>query len=100
MIIKKDGRKEPFMREKVKRGIVLACEKRPVSMEIIEKAVDDIERRLRKMNKNEIPTKIIGELVIKKLKSLDEVAYIRFASVYKEFPDIKHFEKEIKILKK
>lgn len=100
MVIKKDGRREPFDRNKLKTGIMKACEKRPVSMEVVEKNVDEIENSLRKKNNIEVPTKLIGELVMKRLKALDKVAYIRFASVYREFKDISDFDKEIKILKK
>ena len=100
VIIKKDGRREQFDREKVKSGIVKACEKRPVSMEAIEDVIDDIEIKLRKMNSTEIPSSKIGELIMKKLFKLDEVAYIRFASVYRSFDSPKEFEKEVKLLKK
>lgn len=100
MVIKKDGRREPYNREKLKTGMLKACEKRPVSSEIIEKAVDEIEGELRAEDTNEIPSKAIGELVMNKLKSVDKVAYIRFASVYREFKDISDFEKQIKEVKK
>jgi transcriptional repressor NrdR len=99
MVVKKDGRREKFSREKLKAGLIRACEKRPVSMEQINKAADDIEKTVRKEEK-EVPTKFIGELVMKKLKQLDKVAYIRFASVYRDFKDVKDFEKEIKGIKK
>ena len=99
IVIKKDGRREPFSREKLKNGLLKACEKRPVAHDTIDDIVDDIERKLRARNKTEIPSKIVGELVIKKLKSLDKVAYIRFASVYREFDDIKRFEEELKKIK-
>lgn len=95
MVIKKDGRREPFIREKLKSGIVKACQKRPVSSEQIERAVDEIELELRNQETNEIETKFIGKLVMAKLKKLDKVAYIRFASVYKEFADLEDFEKEL-----
>ncbi|MFH1210501.1 MAG: transcriptional regulator NrdR [archaeon] len=98
-VIKKDGRREPFDRSKVRGGIVRACEKRPISLQQIEKIVDEIEYKLRRMKGVEIPSRLIGELVIRKLRGLDKVAYIRFASVYKEFDDPKSFEKEIKLLK-
>ena len=99
MVVKKDGRREKFSRDKLKAGLIRACEKRPVSMEQINKAADDIEKTIRKEEK-EVPTKLIGELVMKKLKQLDKVAYIRFASVYRDFKDVKDFEKEIKTIKK
>jgi len=98
-IVKKDGRRENFSREKLKAGLMRACEKRPVSQEQINKAVDEIEKTIRTEEK-EVPTKIIGELVMKKLKKLDKVAYIRFASVYRDFEDVKDFEKEIKEIKR
>jgi len=99
IVIKKDGRRETFSKEKLKSGIMRACEKREVSMEKIEQAVNEIENILRNEDKTEIPSKLIGEYVIKKLKKLDKVAYIRFASIYKDFEDMKDFEKEIKAIK-
>jgi len=100
VVLKKNGRKEPFNRNKVRNGIVNACEKRPITYNQIEKVVGDVEYRLRKKKSLEVPSRFIGELVSKKLKSLDKVAYIRFASVYKEFKDPKSFEQEIKLLNK
>ena len=100
IVIKKDGRREPFNREKLMAGIVRACEKRPVSHEKIEEAVEEIEMELRKKDTTEISSKVIGELVMKKLKRLDKVAYIRFASVYREFADVEDFGKELKGLLK
>lgn len=99
MVIKKGGSREVFDPEKIKTGIMKACEKRPISTEKIEKIVREIEAKLRDSNKKEIKTKTIGEMVMKALKKLDEVAYIRFASVYREFKDIKDFTREIKELK-
>ncbi len=99
-IVKKDGRREPFDREKLKRGLLKACEKRPVSIEKIEYAVDKIEGELRKLNVKEIKSIVIGDKVMKELKKLDPVAYVRFASVYKEFKDIEDFKKEIQEIKK
>jgi len=99
MVIKKDNRREPFDREKLKKGILRACEKRPISKEKIEKLIEEIESDLKKMKSNEIKSSVIGERVMKKLKSLDKVAYIRFASVYRDFKDVKDFEKEVKELK-
>ncbi len=99
-IIKKDGRREPFNREKLKTGFIKACEKRPISHESIEKVLNEIELMLRRRKKTEISSKEIGGLVMKKLKRLDKVAYIRFASVYMDFQDIKSFENELKSLKK
>ena len=97
-IVKKDGRRENFSREKLKNGIMKACEKRPVSMEQIDEAVNEIETKIRKEEK-EVPSKLIGELIMKNLKKLDKIAYIRFASVYRDFKDIGDFEKEIKEIK-
>jgi len=97
-VIKKDGRREPFNRDKVKIGIIKACEKRPISQEKIEKVVSEIEAILRSYHKSELSAKLIGEIIMKKLKKLDPVAYVRFASVYKEFKDIDEFKKTIKEL--
>jgi len=96
MVIKKDGRREAFNREKLINGIMVACEKRPVSVKRIEKLVDDIERILEKRHEKEIPSKEIGELVMKGLHGLDEIAYVRFASVYRQFRDVGQFMKELK----
>ncbi len=94
MVIKKDGRREKFQREKLMNGIVKACEKRPISMEKIEEMVNSLESKARKLG-TEIPTNSIGELVMKELRKLDKIAYIRFASVYREFRDTEQFIKEI-----
>ncbi|MBI3412533.1 MAG: transcriptional repressor NrdR [Candidatus Aenigmarchaeota archaeon] len=99
-VVKRDGRREKFDRTKLRIGIMKACEKRPVSHEKIEAAINGIEKKLREGGKNEVKTRRIGELVMEKLRELDEVAYIRFASVYRNFSDIKSFEKEIRTLKK
>lgn len=96
IVVKKDGRREPFDKEKIKRGILRACEKRPISMEQIDDVVNKIEAKVRNYKKNEIPTQVIGEEIMKQLKQLDKVAYIRFASVYRLFTDIDEFKKEIK----
>jgi len=100
IVIKKDGRREPFNREKLTAGIVRACEKRPVSHEKIEHLLDDLEREIRRRDTTEVPSTVVGELVMKRLKKLDKVAYIRFASVYREFADIEDFRKELKDLLK
>jgi anaerobic ribonucleoside-triphosphate reductase/transcriptional regulator NrdR len=97
-VTKKDGRREGYDRKKLQGGMLKACEKRPVTQEQIEKAVDEIESELRKSEKTEVPTKQIGEMVMKKLKELDKVAYIRYASIYKEFTDVTSFEAELKKL--
>lgn len=99
-IIKKDNSRESFNREKLKKGILKACEKRPISIEKIENIVNKIESKLRTFDVNEVQSKALGEEVAKHLKQLDKVAYIRFASVYREFADIEDFKKEIQGLKK
>jgi len=95
-VIKKDNTRELFNREKLEKGIYKAFEKRPTSKEKIEKTINEIEEMLRKKGKKEIKSKIIGELVMKKIKKLDNVAYIRFASIYRDFQDVKDFKKELK----
>ena len=99
IVIKKSGGKEPFDKEKIRKGILRACEKRPVTLEQIDKIVDKIEGDIRKLKTVEIKSKQIGAKVINALKKLDKVAYLRFASVYRSFKDIKDFEKEIKEIK-
>jgi transcriptional repressor NrdR len=97
-VIKKDGRREAFSREKILRGLTKACEKRSVPSEDLETLVDEIERRLRDDLVQETPTTEIGVMVMEKLKGIDPVAYVRFASVYKEFHDTDSFLKEIEEL--
>ena len=99
-VIKKDGRREQFNRNKLLTGIQKACEKRPISMDTIEETANEIEQDLRRRETTEIPSKLIGELVMRRLKVLDKVAYIRFASVYRAFGDVGSFEKEVKNLLK
>ena len=94
-VIKKDGRREPFDREKVKRGILRSIEKRPVSLDLVEETVNDVERELLKALKEEVPSKVIGNIVLKRLKKIDKVAWLRFASVYLQFEDLEDFEKII-----
>ncbi len=96
MVIKKDSRREPFDREKLMKGILVACEKRPVSMKKIEKIVDEIERYIEKKHDREVASKEIGENVMKRLHEVDEIAYVRFASVYRQFRDASQFMKELK----
>ena len=98
MVIKKDGSREAFDRNKLMNSIVKACDKRSVSMSEIERVVDEIERGLNNMMEKEISSSFIGELVMDKLKELDEVAYVRFASVYRQFTDVNTFIKEIEEL--
>ncbi len=100
MVIKKDGRREPFDRKKLLAGIVKACEKRPVPMEKIEAIVDEVERTLQRNYEKEVSSSAIGEFVMKQLHDLDEVAYVRFASVYRQFKDINQFMKELSDLLK
>jgi len=95
VVVKKDGRREEFSRSKLKVGILRACEKRPVSLEQIEKVIYEIEKSLRNRYDREIPSPAIGEAVMHALVQLDEVAYIRFASVYREFNDIQRFLQEL-----
>ena len=98
IIVKKDNRREEFIREKVLTGIKKACEKRAISMDLIEDVVDGIERELRETNEREIPSKVVGEKIIEALKKVDDVAYVRFASVYREFKDVDDFIAELKSL--
>ena len=91
MVVKKDGRREPFERKKILAGLVKACEKRPISMESLEGLVDKIEFTLQKNYEKEVKSKEIGELVMKMLQDLDEIAYVRFASVYRQFKDVGQF---------
>lgn len=98
VVIKKDGRREQFNRDKLKSGIIRSCEKTTVSVEQIEKIVSEIEMELRGADSVEVESKKIGQMVATKLKKLDKVAYIRFSSVFKRFVDIEDFEKEVKRL--
>ncbi|MBU2504054.1 MAG: transcriptional regulator NrdR [Nanoarchaeota archaeon] len=95
-VIKKDGRREKFSREKLEGGIERAFEKRPVPKEKISKMINEIEERIANLGKKEVQSKKIGELVVRGIKKLDHVAYIRFASVYKDFQDIKDFKEELR----
>jgi len=96
MVVKKDGRREPFDRLKILGGLRKACEKRPISLETLEGLVDDLQRELELKYDKEFPSHEIGELVMQKLYLLDEVAYVRFASVYRQFKDVKAFSHELK----
>jgi len=98
MIIKKDGRREVFNRDKVRSGIKRACEKRNISIHVIEEFIDDLERDLRESGEKEVPSQEIGEKIMAKLHDLDDVAYVRFASVYREFKDVNDFISELKSL--
>lgn len=98
MVIKRDGSREPFDRKKVMNGIIKACEKRPVPMDTIEGMVDNIERGLNNLMKKEVESSFIGELIMEQLKEVDQVAYVRFASVYRQFTDVNTFVAEIEKL--
>ena len=98
MVVKKDGRREPFDRTKILAGLKKACEKRPISTPTIEAVTDRIEKRVQEMGDTEIRSRTVGEEVMKELHQLDQVAYVRFASVYREFKDIDQFMDELKAL--
>ncbi|MBA0949519.1 transcriptional regulator NrdR [Enterococcus gallinarum] len=95
LVIKKNGAREEFNREKILRGLIRSAEKRPVTMEQMEKIVDHVENRVRALGENEVSTTMIGEYVMEDLVDLDEIAYIRFASVYRQFKDMSVFLKEL-----
>jgi transcriptional repressor NrdR len=98
MVVKKDGRRESFDRTKILAGLKKACEKRPISTATIEAVTDRIEKRIQEMGETEIESRIVGEELMKELHQLDQVAYVRFASVYREFKDIDQFMEELKTL--
>ena len=98
MIVKKDGRREVFSREKVRSGLQKACQKRDISVNVIDEFLDELERDLRETGEKEIPSRKIGEKIMAKLHDLDDVAYVRFASVYREFKDVNDFVSELKHL--
>jgi transcriptional repressor NrdR len=97
-VVKKDGSRVPFDRGQMLKGMLKACEKRPVAIEDLERITSDIERRLTEMFEREVSSKYIGQLVMEELKKLDQVAYVRFASVYREFKDVQQFLDELKPL--
>jgi len=99
LVIKKNGTREAFDRTKIMNGLIKACQKRPVTMEQLEKVVNDIENELQNSLNHEIQSQKIGEMIIDKLKKIDEVAYVRFASVYREFKDLDTFMRELAALK-
>ena len=99
LVIKKNGTREAFDRTKIMNGLIKACQKRPVTMEQLEKVVSDIENELQNSLNHEIQSQKIGEMIIDKLKKIDEVAYVRFASVYREFKDLDTFMRELAALK-
>jgi transcriptional repressor NrdR len=97
-VVKKDGRREPFDRQKIMRGLELACRKRPVSAETLEQVVDGIERELYDRGEHEVQAAVVGERVVEALRGLDPVAYVRFASVYRDFQDITQFRELLEVL--
>ncbi|MCR2042877.1 transcriptional regulator NrdR [Anaerosalibacter massiliensis] len=98
IVVKKDGNRQPYDRNKLLTGIIKACEKRPVSMKVIEQIVDHVEKTLYNSMEKEVTSKYIGEMVMNKLKNVDEVSYVRYASVYRQFKDINTFMDELKKL--
>lgn len=101
MVIKKDNSREPYDRSKMESGVIRSCHKRPVSTQQIDSMIDEIENQIFNLEEKEVSTSVIGEMVMKSLKDLDEVAYVRFASVYREFKDVNTFMEELgKLLKK
>jgi len=94
-VIKKDGRREPFDKEKVKRGVLRAIEKRPLSMDLVDDIIEEVEREMLRKEKEEVSSKAIGKAVLKRLKRVDKVAWLRFASVYLEFEDLEDFANAI-----
>lgn len=98
MVIKKDGTRQEFDRSKILQGVIKACEKRPVPLARLEQMVSDIEQRLRNSMEQEVSSKTIGEMVMNELKQIDQVAYVRFASVYRQFKDIQSFLEELQTL--
>lgn len=99
MVVKKDGRREKFDRQKVLHGLFRACEKRPITGEQIENLTSSLEASLRQKPRHEIPVSEIGERILEQLRSLDEVAYVRYASVYKDFDDVSRFIEELQALR-
>ena len=95
-LIKRDGRREEFNREKIREGVKKACQKRPISMEQIETLIDHVEKHIQDMGEKEVSAVFVGEKVVKELYDLDEVAYVRFASVYRSFKDVNEFMSELK----
>ncbi len=100
LVVKKDGRRESYDRSKVVRGMKRACEKRPISIDVIEAVADRIERTLQERGDKEVSTSVIGEEVMRALKTMDDVAYVRFASVYRQFGDLHQFMQELKTMLK
>ncbi|MFM1515010.1 transcriptional regulator NrdR [Helcococcus ovis] len=99
VVIKKDDTREPFSRTKLLNSLIKSCEKRPIKVEVLEDAVDEIEKEINYLNQKEVTSAYIGDLVMDKLKTIDKVAYVRFASVYREFADVQSFADEIENLR-
>ena len=95
MVVKRDGRREPFSREKIHMGLRLACQKRPIPVGQLEALVEEVENDLYQLGKAEVESRVIGEMVIERLRALDDIAYIRFASVYRSYPDIQAMRQEL-----
>jgi len=95
MVVKRDGTRKKFDREKIKIGIIKACEKRPVSMDKIDQIIENVEKEIQKKADKEVKSTVIGNMVMKELYGLDEVAYVRFASVYRRFKDVSYFMEEL-----
>ncbi len=100
LVVKNNGTREAFNAEKIRNGIVKSCEKRPVSMSVIDELVADISKQVYNSMESEISTKVIGEMVMERLKNVDEVAYVRYASVYRSFKDLSSFMAELKTMMK
>ena len=98
VVVKRDGKRESFDREKIIKGVLRACEKRPVTMEEVERIVQTVEKNLHNNMEKEVSSLKIGEMILKQLRALDEVAYVRFASVYRQFRDISEFNHELQVL--
>ncbi len=96
MVVKKDGRREPFDRKKILAGLMKACEKRPIAVQQLESLADELERKLLRADQKEVKSQMIGELIMEELPGIDEVAYVRFASVYREFRDTNQFMQTLK----
>lgn len=99
VVIKKDNTREAFQRSKLLNSLIKSCEKRPIEIAVLEKAVDEIERDINHLNQKEVTSAYIGDLVMSKLRKIDKIAYVRFASVYREFEDVQSFADEIENLK-
>ncbi len=98
MVIKRDGRREPFDREKLLQGVHIACAKRPVTVEDVEELADGVESHIRSLGKSEVSSQVVGEQVVARLQQIDDVAYVRFASVYRRFADVESLAQEIESL--